>query len=156
MSSAERSRVVEALEAALRVGQGRVNVYARRRTRSRITSHEPRATIHQPRITNHESRITDLPGASPPISTVPTATSHYHEPTPSLFSFNSPLGACDTCRGFGRIIGIDFGLVIPNESKTLREGAIKPWQTPSFSECQDDLRSTPRSTAFRWMCLGAT
>ena len=61
------------------------------------------------------------------------------EPTPSLFSFNSPLGACETCRGFGRVIGIDYGLVVPDESKTLREGAVKPWQTPSYHECQDDL-----------------
>ncbi len=38
------------------------------------------------------------------------------------------------------MIGIDFGLIIPDESKTLREGAIKPWQTPSFSECQDDMK----------------
>ena len=38
---------------------------------------------------------------------------HYADPTPSLFSFNSPLGACETCRGFGRVIGIDYGLVDP-------------------------------------------
>ena len=64
---------------------------------------------------------------------------HYGEPTPSLFSFNSPLGACEDCRGFGRVIGIDFGLIVPDEAKTLRDGAIRPWQTPSFHECQDDL-----------------
>src|SRR5581483_528114 len=64
---------------------------------------------------------------------------HYRAPTPSAFSFNSPLGACDTCRGFGRVIGIDFGLIVPDEAKTLREGAIRPWQTQSFRECQDDL-----------------
>jgi excinuclease UvrABC ATPase subunit len=42
---------------------------------------------------------------------------HYREPTPSLFSFNSPLGACETCRGFGRVIGIDYDLVIPDASE---------------------------------------
>ena len=63
----------------------------------------------------------------------------YADPTPAMFSFNSPLGACETCRGFGRVIGVDYGLVIPDERKTLREGAIRPWQTPSFKECQDDL-----------------
>jgi excinuclease ABC subunit A len=56
-----------------------------------------------------------------------------------MFSFNSPLGACETCRGFGRVIGVDFGLVVPDESKTLKEGAVRPWQTASFKECQDDL-----------------
>ncbi|MFZ9914835.1 MAG: hypothetical protein ACO3IB_05785, partial [Phycisphaerales bacterium] len=51
----------------------------------------------------------------------------YQEPQPSLFSFNSPLGACDACRGFGRVIGIDHGLVVPDESLTLAGGAVRPW-----------------------------
>ena len=59
--------------------------------------------------------------------------------TPSHFSFNSPIGACETCRGFGRVIGIDWDLVIPDASKTLAQGAIKPWQTESFKACQLDL-----------------
>ncbi|MGA7539665.1 MAG: hypothetical protein WBW93_12960 [Steroidobacteraceae bacterium] len=63
----------------------------------------------------------------------------YLEPTPSLFSFNSPLGACETCRGFGRTIGIDYGLVIPDETRSLRGGAVKPWQTKSYAECQQDM-----------------
>jgi excinuclease ABC subunit A len=63
----------------------------------------------------------------------------YVDPLPSLFSFNSPLGACETCRGFGRVIGIDLGLVIPDEGKTLAEGAVRPWQTESFSECQREM-----------------
>jgi excinuclease ABC subunit A len=56
-----------------------------------------------------------------------------------MFSFNSPLGACDTCRGFGRVIGVDFGLVVPNESLSLKEGCVRPWQTKSFRDCQVDL-----------------
>ncbi len=68
-----------------------------------------------------------------------TCNIDYGAPTPSLFSFNSPLGACDTCRGFGRVIGLDLDLVIPDPSKSLAEGAIKPWQTPSFKEAQDEL-----------------
>ena len=63
----------------------------------------------------------------------------YQTPSPSLFSFNSPIGACDTCRGFGRVIGLDLDLVIPDGSKSLAEGAVKPWQTPSFKEAQDEL-----------------
>ena len=53
----------------------------------------------------------------------------YHDPVPNLFSFNSPLGACETCRGFGRVIDIDWDLVIPDPCKSLGEGAIKPWTT---------------------------
>ena len=109
---ADRSRVLEALEAALRVGRGRVSVHVE----------EPAAVL---------KFSADLHCAACDI--------HYREPTPSLFSFNSPLGACDTCRGFGRVIGVDYGLVVPDASKTLRGGAIRPWQTESYRECQDDL-----------------
>ena len=55
----------------------------------------------------------------------------YREPTPNLFSFNSPLGACESCRGFGRTIDIDLDLIIPDPRKSLADGAIKPWSTPS-------------------------
>jgi excinuclease ABC subunit A len=51
------------------------------------------------------------------------------EPVPNLFSFNSPLGACDTCRGFGRIIDLDLDLVVPDPRRTIGEGAIRPWST---------------------------
>jgi excinuclease ABC subunit A len=51
----------------------------------------------------------------------------YSDPLPNLFSFNSPIGACDTCRGFGRTIGIDLDLIIPDRTLTLAEGAIKPF-----------------------------
>ena len=63
----------------------------------------------------------------------------YQDPTPASFSFNSPIGACETCRGFGRVIGVDHALVIPDGRRTLRQGAIKPWQTKSFAECQLDM-----------------
>ncbi|MBI2360031.1 MAG: excinuclease ABC subunit UvrA, partial [Deltaproteobacteria bacterium] len=53
----------------------------------------------------------------------------YQDPVPNLFSFNSPLGACETCRGFGRVIDIDPDLVIPDPAKSLSEGAIRPWTT---------------------------
>ena len=85
----------------------------------------------------------------------PDCDIHYAEPTPSLFSFNSPLGACETCRGFGRVIGVDYGLVVPDESKTLREGAIRPWRTESYRGWNDDLveyakkRGVPVDTPWR-------
>jgi excinuclease ABC subunit A len=131
-ATAERDRVVEALEAALRIGRGRVAVH--------VLDGAERA-VHVWRFSS------DLHCADCDI--------HYREPTPSLFSFNSPLGACDSCRGFGRIIGIDFGLIVPDETKTLRGGAVRPWQTQSYSECQDDLvrfarkRGIPLDTAWR-------
>jgi excinuclease ABC subunit A len=141
IGSAERVRVIEGLEAALRVGQGRVNVYPIGDNRAVAdTSATPSGEV----VWRFSS---DLHCADCDI--------HYGEPTPSLFSFNSPLGACDACRGFGRVIGVDFGLIVPDESKTLREGAVRPWQTPSFSECQDDImkyaakRGIPLDTPWR-------
>ena len=53
----------------------------------------------------------------------------YAEPQPNLFSFNSPLGACETCHGFGRSIDLDLDLVIPDPSKSIADGVIKPWTT---------------------------
>jgi excinuclease ABC subunit A len=69
----------------------------------------------------------------------PDSDLRYSDPQPALFSFNSPMGACATCRGFGRVIGVDYGLVIPDPKRTLRNGAIKPLQTPAWAENQDDL-----------------
>ena len=63
----------------------------------------------------------------------------YREPTPNLFSFNSPLGACDTCRGFGRTIDVDLDLIIPDPAKSLADGAIKPWSTPSTGWERNEL-----------------
>jgi len=57
------------------------------------------------------------------------------------------MGACETCRGFGRRIGIDYGLVIPDENKSLREGAVRPWQTESYKECQEDLEKHAKKRA---------
>lgn len=63
----------------------------------------------------------------------------FPELEPRLFSFNSPLGACPTCEGFGNIIDIDMDLVIPDPSKSLREGAIAPWNSPAYSHELDEL-----------------
>jgi excinuclease ABC subunit A len=131
-ASAERDRVIEALESALRIGRGRVAIHV-------LDDSERSARVWR--------FSSDLHCADCDI--------HYREPTPSLFSFNSPLGACDSCRGFGRIIGIDFGLIVPDEAKSLRGGAVRPWQTQSYSECQDDLvrfarkRGVPLDTPWR-------
>jgi excinuclease ABC subunit A len=130
-SSVDAARAGDAIEAALKVGQGRLDVYP---------------------IAEGQ--------AAPPwrFSTglhCPDCDITYKDPSPSTFSFNSPLGACDTCRGFGRSIGVDYGLVIPDATLSLREGAVKPWQTESYKECQDDLvkfarkREIPLDTAWR-------
>ena len=117
LAKAERARVVEAIEVALKRGTGRLTVY-------RLPDEEGGEPVLWKFSTGLHSPESDL---------------RYAEPIPSMFSFNSAVGACDTCRGFGRVIGVDYGLVIPNEKLTLRAGAIKPIQTPAWKEAQDDL-----------------
>jgi excinuclease ABC subunit A len=65
-------------------------------------------------------------------------------PTPALFSFNSPLGACPECQGFGRVIGVDRGRVIPDPRRTLSERPIAPWNTPAYEELYTGLLAACR------------
>ncbi len=60
-------------------------------------------------------------------------------PEPRLYSFNSALGACPTCEGFGNTIDLDMELVVPDPSKSLREGAIAPWNTPAYAHELEEL-----------------
>ena len=104
LGNVDRGRVIDAFEAALRVGRGRVNVRVPRPdARCALTPALKRGGEGPETVWRFS---TDLHCADCDI--------HYRDPTPSLFSFNSPLGACETCRGFGRVIGIDFGLVTPD------------------------------------------
>jgi excinuclease ABC subunit A len=57
----------------------------------------------------------------------------YQEPSPQLFAFNSPIGACSVCQGFGRIAGIDEDAVVPDKSRSLAEGAILCWNSEKYS-----------------------
>jgi excinuclease ABC subunit A len=58
----------------------------------------------------------------------------FTEPSINFFSFNNPFGACQTCEGFGKIIGIDEDLVIPDKSLSVYEGAIAPWRSETMGE----------------------
>ncbi|MDH1335089.1 excinuclease ABC subunit UvrA [Comamonas thiooxydans] len=134
LGKAERSRAMEAIEVGLKRGSGRLTVYVL--PESGVEAAEPELWKFSLGLHCPESNLT------------------YQEPIPSLFSFNSAVGACDACRGFGRVIGVDWGLVIPNEKLTLRTGVIKPIQTPAWKEIQDDLmrhseaEGIPRDTAW--------
>jgi excinuclease ABC subunit A len=138
--NADRARVLESLEAALRVGRGRINVHV-------VDESDPSCRLASWRY-SAELHCADCDLA-------------YQAPSPTIFSFNSPLGACESCRGFGRTIGIDYGLVIPDETRSLRGGAIKPWQTKSYAECQQDmekfarLRGIPLDTPWRELSVEA-
>ncbi|MGD8987727.1 MAG: excinuclease ABC subunit UvrA [Syntrophobacterales bacterium] len=96
-----RQRFIDSLEQALQFGEGKVTVI-----RSPEEKHLFSATRH--------CAFCDIV---------------YPSPSPHLFSFNSPLGACETCRGFGRVIDVDLDLVIPDKGLSLEQGAVKPWST---------------------------
>ncbi len=112
VSKKNKSRLLEALEAAFLLGKGH-------------------ASLQNLESTTAQSFTTSW--------TNPKTGFTLRAPTPALFSFNSPLGACPRCRGFGRVIGIDLGKAVPDETLTLREGAIKPFQGERGEECQRDL-----------------
>jgi excinuclease ABC subunit A len=116
LAGADAGRVAEALEAALRRGAGRLQVH----------------------VLGDDGSDREVWCYASALACADCGIA-YSDPSPSLFSFNSPIGACETCRGFGRVIGIDLGLVIPDPAKTLGGGAVKPWQTESYQECQKDL-----------------
>jgi excinuclease ABC subunit A len=71
-------------------------------------------------------------------------TVRYDEPEPRLFSFNNPFGACARCQGFGNTIDFDLGLVIPDPSKTLNEGAVEPWTKPKYRPLLTDMKRFAR------------
>ncbi|MEO5671636.1 MAG: excinuclease ABC subunit UvrA, partial [Ramlibacter sp.] len=139
LHTTEKARAVEAIEVALKRGAGRMTVYA---GEARPADGPPPGGA-APSGGSEPHEVGSV-GAyeSWKFSTglhCPESDLRYADPIPSAFSFNSAVGACETCRGFGRVIGVDWGLVIPNDKLTLRAGAIKTIQTPAWSECQDDL-----------------
>ena len=111
-SKADRSRLVEGIEQALKYGKGQVMI---------VTLDPPREHRYS---TGWHCPYCDL---------------DIRQPSPGLFSFNNPLGACPTCRGFGRTIGIDLHRAMPDRSLSIADGVIKPFQTGNMRECQRDL-----------------
>jgi len=73
----------------------------------------------------------------------------YQEPEPRMFSFNNPFGACPTCQGSGKVIGIDWDLVIPDKKKSIEDGAIEPFTKKVFSQFQRELIRAAINTGVR-------
>jgi excinuclease ABC subunit A len=121
LTSANRARFVEACEQAYHFGKGKLKVH----TLESTPAGRPIAIHHSTSFSNR------LHCAKCDIE--------YREPSPALFSFNHPVGACPTCKGFGRVITIDYDLAIPDRSLTLAQGAVKPWRTGTGAESQADL-----------------
>jgi excinuclease ABC subunit A len=107
-----RQRIIDSLESALRYGKGRVELH--------VDGHKEPLRFSEALHCAH----CDL---------------GYSDPTPALFSFNNPVGACETCKGFGRTMEIDPDLVVPDPRLSIAQGCIKPFQTPFYADCQQDL-----------------
>ena len=117
-----RARFAEACEQAFHFGKGRLGIYCAASESGTSNGQKERKSL---RYSNRlHCAECDL---------------DYAEPTPALFSFNHPVGACPACHGFGRIITIDYRKALPDRSLTLAQGAVRPWQTGVSAECQEDL-----------------
>jgi excinuclease ABC subunit A len=122
VSQENRSRLAEGVETALRFGKDRINIVpvadeggGRR---------EKKTSGEAPFSTGWHCAHCDL---------------DIRPPTPGLFSFNNPLGACPQCRGFGRTIAIDLNKAIPDRSLSIAEGAVRVFRGQEFGESQKDL-----------------
>ncbi len=135
LSNSHRARFVEGCEQAYHFGKGRLAIYPILASTSGqlaassapdVTPVNPQTVIGPPKYFSHRLHCANC-------------NLEYREPAAALFSFNHPLGACPACHGFGRIITIDYHLALPDRSKTLAQGVVKPWQSGLSAECQDDL-----------------
>jgi len=114
-----RTRLVEAIETALRFGKGKINVIQISENAQR-----PTPNLEFPFSTGWHCAWCDL---------------DIRPPTVGLFSFNNPLGACPHCRGFGRTIAIDLNKAIPDRSLSIKQGVVRVFRGAEFGESQKDL-----------------
>ena len=118
---AGRSRLTDAIETAFREGDGDCVIV--------VDAPPPAASL--PSAINH------LPSLASRLTfTTRFECPEHHtrapHPTPQLFSFNNPRGACPTCNGFGATLEYDLALIVPHPERTLRNGAIDPWTKPRY------------------------
>jgi len=109
-----RGRLLDSIEQALAIGKGKIAFYDMEHSEENWHEFDHAFACIQCR---REHRI----------------------PEANLFSFNSPIGACENCSGFGHTLELDESLIVPDPSKTLKNGAIDPFSKPSLSDWQKDL-----------------
>ncbi len=110
----QRARFLEAVETSLHFGHGQVHLFA-------------------------ADTFAELGHFSRGLHSPKTGRT-FRAASPALFSFNSPLGACPKCRGFGRVIEVDYRLAIPDQSLSINDGALKCWEGEVYRASLDDLR----------------
>ena len=122
LQAENRSRTIEALENAFTLGKGQIKIL------------EPKGKSIKAFTQGLRSSVDGKT---------------YRKATPAAFSFNSPIGACPHCRGFGRIIEIDPRLVIPDHTLSIEQGVIRAFQGQVYSECLRDLRRAAKRHKIR-------
>ena len=128
LNAATQARFLEAVETSLHFGQGEVHLFG-----------EPTATsAGDPPAASPSARFHELGHFSRGLHSPKTGRT-FRAATPALFSFNSPLGACPKCRGFGRVIEIDYRLAMPDHSRSIDDGAIKCWESEVYGDSKNDL-----------------
>ncbi|MCX5683280.1 MAG: ATP-binding cassette domain-containing protein, partial [Planctomycetota bacterium] len=147
-----RARLAESLESALKAGHGRAAV----------------RVVHQQQA---PAETTSAQAPTPETNTRPASGAanqeveqrlsfdirfnctkcgrEFPEPEPQLFSFNSAVGACPTCEGFGRVSGLDPNKIISDPRKSIDNGAINCWQTPAYKELHRECRRACRARGIR-------
>ena len=125
----DHERVREALEKAFYLGGNRARVVNLERDDGKL---RPASTIDFDRRFNCSQC-----GAA------------YAEPSPALFSPNSPIGACAQCEGFGRIVELDLEKVLPNPNLSIRQGLVAPWRTPAYREMHQRMLKLARRRKVR-------
>ena len=133
-----RSRFTEAVETALRFGKGKIAFI--------VPTSAQTSGGSQPSTINHQLLPFSAGWHCAHCDTDITP------PSPGLFSFNHPQGACPTCRGFGRTIGLDILRAIPDPTLSIAMGVVKPFQTENGAECQRDLMRCARAKDIDTMC----
>ena len=123
ISEANRPRLIEAIETALRFGKDKINVVPLASDLHPSSDASPARPPH-PYSTGWHCAHCDL---------------DIRPPTPGLFSFNNPLGACPECRGFGRTIAIDLNKAIPDRSLSISQGAVRVFRGEEMGNSQLDL-----------------
>lgn len=116
------SRLADAVQTAFREGDGEVTVLF------------PEAVVTPTAHTGKEAGLTVTRLRYTERFECPDDGTRAPQPTPQLFSFNNPRGACVTCNGFGAVLAYDESLIVPDPSRSLRDGAIDPWTKPRYEK----------------------
>ncbi len=116
LKEADRQRIADALETAYQEGNGRLTICVLEEDAEQVTKPLRSLSFRRYRF----SRAFECANCG----------IQYAEPEPRMFSFNNPFGACPECHGFGDKMTWNLDLIIPNWKKSIRDGAILPWNTP--------------------------